>query len=88
MASWSSAAGSGKDQPPSRESWCGFTTSLVLGSAIASRNNDDSVLNDCIISGGSAWMLADSRMRVKALQFLLIGKVGHSIPSCSDVLQA
>jgi hypothetical protein len=24
MASWSSAAGSGKDQPPSRESWCGF----------------------------------------------------------------
>ena len=54
MASWSSAAGSGKDQPPSRESWCGFTTSLVLSSAIVSRNNDGSVFNDCTASGGWA----------------------------------
>lgn len=46
MASWSSAAVSGKDQLPSRESWCGFTTSLVLSSAISNRNDHDYVLNN------------------------------------------
>ena len=46
MASWSSAAGSGKDQLPSRESWCGFVTSLVHSSATSNRNNHDHVLND------------------------------------------
>jgi len=46
MASWSSAAASGKDQLPSRESWCGFITSLVLSSAISNRKNHDHILND------------------------------------------
>ena len=51
MASWSSAAGSGKDQLPGRESWCGFITSLVPSSAISNRNYNDHVLDDETATG-------------------------------------
>ena len=51
MVSWSSAAGSGKDQLPGRESWCGFITSLVPSSAISNRNYNDHILDDETATG-------------------------------------